>query len=290
MSSTSLVLFVDLKPDTKLDLRTAARAAIAWADMVERVGHHFDPNSSTIIELESAQPGSQKIKAVVRSLVGDTKTAIRTAIISTLIFLAKDTVTWTWEQVLEYMKGPDAPVETQSLSEEEREALAVEVVEALEKRLADKEARRVFSQLANDENVTGAAISSSDTARPRVVVPRSEFPPEVFQIEDSGLERRVKKERADLVLLRAILKPDTNRRWGFSWPHGNIGAKIKDQSFLDRMAAGELNLQLAQGIVFTVELEIIEERKDAVWEVKEYVITKVLHIEIPTRQSGFDLE
>ena len=144
MSSTSLVLFVDLKPDTKLDLRTAARAALAWADMVERVGHHYDPNSSTIIELESAQPGSQKIKAVVRSLVGDPKTAIRTAIISTLIFFAKDTVTWGWEQVLEWMKGPDAPVEVQMLSEPEREALALEVAEALEKRLAEKEARRVL--------------------------------------------------------------------------------------------------------------------------------------------------
>ena len=56
MSETSLTLFIDLRPGTKIDLRAAARAALAWADMVEEVGRHFDPLSSTIIELKSDLP------------------------------------------------------------------------------------------------------------------------------------------------------------------------------------------------------------------------------------------
>lgn len=56
------------------------------------------------------------------------------------------------------------------------------------------------------------------------------------------------------------------------------------------MASGQLNIQMTQGIVFTVELEIIEELKDSVWVVKEYNVTKVIHIEPPTHQGGLDLQ
>jgi hypothetical protein len=70
MSSVSLVLFIDLKPDTRIDLRVAAKAAIAWANLVEEVGFHFDPLNVPKIELESSQPGSQKLKTIVSAIVG----------------------------------------------------------------------------------------------------------------------------------------------------------------------------------------------------------------------------
>lgn len=58
MSETSLVLFIDLEPGTRIDLRVAANASIAWADLVEEVSFHFDPLNAPKIELERSQPGS----------------------------------------------------------------------------------------------------------------------------------------------------------------------------------------------------------------------------------------
>ena len=205
MSESSLVLFIDLESDARIDLRTAARAAIAWADMIEEVGAHFDPLTPPSIKLEGAHPGSQKLRTVIQSLVGDPRTAIRTAIISALIFLAKDTVTWTWEQVLEWISGPDAPRESQLLSEADRKAIAHDVVEALRNKIADERARRVYDELGHDVNVTGAGVSGQTDSRPQIVVSRQEFPVEVHFVEEAGVERRERTEEVDLVLFRPVL-------------------------------------------------------------------------------------
>lgn len=290
MSETSLVLFVDLKPDTRIDLRIAARAAIAWADMVEEVGRHFDPLSHTTMELKSSEPGSQKLRAVVRALVGDPKAAIRTAIISSLIFLGRDTVTWSWEQVLEWMRGPDAPSEVQTLSEDERAAIAAEVVRALEARLAAQEARRVYEELAHDENVTGAAVTSSETGRPSTIVPRSAFPPDAYMVEEDGFQKRSKTLEAKLVLLQPVLARDTRRKWGFIWEHGTLKAAIKDQRFLEQLAKGELHVGMSEGIALTVQLEAKEELRDGVWTVKEYSVLHVLAVHPPVQQGDLGLE
>jgi len=71
MPSASLVLFIDLEPNTRIDLRVAARAALAWADLVEEVGFHFDPLNAPKIELESSKPGSQKLKTIVSAITDD---------------------------------------------------------------------------------------------------------------------------------------------------------------------------------------------------------------------------
>ncbi len=290
MSEVPLVLFIDLKPETRVDLRTAAKAAIAWADMVEEIGRQIDPFSQTVLELERSDPGSQKLRAVVKSLVGDPKTAIRTAIISSIMFVFQTAATWGVEQVLEWLNSEDAPQEVHSMTDGDLRKFAEEIVVALENRNAEKDAKRVYDELLHDENVTGAAMTSSDSGRPSIITPRSDFPPEVFVVEEPGLQKRQKSEQVELVLLRPILTSETNKRWGFSWPHGKIGATIKDHGFLERMADGQLNVQMAQGIVFTVILETVEENKNGVWTVREYNIEKVLHIEPPSRQSGLDLE
>jgi len=60
MSEASLVLFIDLQPGKRVDLRVAAKAAIAWADLIEEVGAYFDPFSPPSVKLEGAEPGSQR--------------------------------------------------------------------------------------------------------------------------------------------------------------------------------------------------------------------------------------
>ncbi len=82
MSKTPLVLFIDLKSDTRIDLRAAAKAAIAWADLIEDVGGHFDPSSPPTVELVSSEPGSQKLKVIISSITDDPKATIRAAMLA----------------------------------------------------------------------------------------------------------------------------------------------------------------------------------------------------------------
>lgn len=290
MSETSLVLFIDLEPGRKVDLRTAARAAIAWADMVEEIGAHFSPMSPPSIKLESAQPGSQKLKAVLASISDDPKTTIRTAIVSALTFITLTTASWTWEQVLEWMKGDDAPEEARTLSEADLENLARDVADALEERMAEGSARRIYDELGADPNVTGAGISSQTDSRPQNVVARRDFPPQIFILEEEGVEKRSRTEIVDLVLLKPILTKETNKRWGFSWPHGKIGATIKDETFLNQLSAGQLGITMSEGIVFRVVLQIMEERRGSTWTVKEYSILRVIDVQPPYLQDNLALE
>lgn len=290
MNDTSLVLFIDLNRDERIDLRVAAKAAIAWADMVETIGLHYDPTTPPTIDLVASEEGSQKIKAIISSVSEDPKASIRAAVISGMIFIAGTVATWSLEQVLEYLSGPDAPEKVTSFSQDEINQLAQEVLRGLEAGVANKPATRVFDELTSDPAVTGVGITNSTDARPQFVISREEFPAQVHIVEETGLERRTRVEVVDLLLFRPVLTAENNKRWGFTWPHGKMGATIKDQDFLDRLASGQLGIGMSQGIVFNVELEITEERQDAVWEVKEYAVQKVLQITPPQVQQGMQLE
>lgn len=287
---TSITLFIDLDHDAKIDLRVAAKAALAWADLVDDVGRYFDPSAPPSLSLIAAEPGSQKVRALITSLSADPKANIRTAVVSSITFIVLTTATWTWEQVLEWITGPDAPSDVLHLSDDERKALARDVVEALKNQVGTDEARSVYSELSVDENVTGVGVTSRSDGRPSSVVARHDFPPQIYIIDGEGTEKRTHVETVDLVLLRPFLTTDTNKRWRFSGPHGQLGATIKDDGFLESLASGQLEVPMAEGIVFRVRLEISEEHKGGVWSVKEYAILRVLEVRAPMKQKRLDLE
>lgn len=290
MSGAGLTLFIDLKPDSRVDLRAAAKAAIAWADMLEDVGAYFDPHHPPSIDLVASEPGSQKIRAAIRSLSSDPKADIRTAVVTSITFIFLVSAAWTWEQVLEWMAGPDAPEEVRTLSEEDRLAIARDVVDALEHKIGGKTAQAVYSQLAADDSVVGAGVTSNPSGKPSLVVKRNEFPHQILSFEEESIERRQRTEETEVVLLRAVLTRETNKRWGFSWPYGRFGAKIKDEGFLDRLASGQLGVPMTEGIVLRVLLEITEEKRENVWTVREYVVLKVLEVRPPAQQEVLDLK
>ncbi len=176
MSSTSLVLFIDLEPKTRIDLRTVANAAIAWANVVEEVSFHFDPLSAPRIELESSVQGNQKLKTIISLIGDDPKATIRTAVVSSLIFIGGTTVNWSWEQLLEWMQGPDAPQIEVVLTQEDMQALAKEVAKALKDEIGKDEAVEVFGALEADENVTGAGVSGTTERRPLTVIQQGHSP------------------------------------------------------------------------------------------------------------------
>lgn len=290
MSTAPLVLFIDLKPDTRINLRTAAKAAIAWADLVERTGEHFDPANPVSIELEASEPGSQIIKAIISSITEDPKDLIKIAVVTSLLFILKTSVAWTWEQVLEHLRGPEAPSAVQLLTQEDMTALAQEIASTLQNDFGEKQRNRIYDELSHDENVIGAGMSSSSEQRPEIVIPREDFPTEIFIIDEEGYEKRTRNEESELVLLKPVLTTETNKRWGFTWVYGRLGATITDSDFLERMASGRLNVPMAEGIVLHVDLEISEERRGGVWVVKSYNIANVIGVSPPEQQERFLLD
>ncbi|MEX2520833.1 MAG: hypothetical protein WD969_16055 [Paracoccaceae bacterium] len=291
MTETALTLYVDLDQGSRISLEAAATASLAWASLIKSINHHVDPLSEWRVELESAIPGSQRIRSIIK--LPDSAHArgvVQGAILASLIFIAKETVAWGVGEIMEYLSGPDAPEEVQKLSDTERNEIAETVVNKLRAGVGRKEATKVYEALKVDENVRGAGATASLTNRPSIVIPRDEFPSVAEVVEEEPKSERTTREQAELTLIRPILANDTSRRWGFLSRHGTFGASIRDQVFLDALAAGELNVPMAQGIRMLVEVEITEKFDGTVWMPVDRIITRVIEIIPPPRQVRLDLE
>lgn len=243
------------------------------------------------VELESALPGSQKIQSVIRFLTGgDPKATIRNAVISAITFLSLDVASWSIDQVLDYIKGPDAPAEASAMSEKDKTDLAVEIVQLLKAEPGREKAVEVYDELEKSGVVTGAGVTSVPNKRPSVVIPRVRFPQAPVDRITQDSQKRMTSEKVELTLLRPVLSNDKGRRWGFQSVYGYFGAPIQDQAFLTALEEGRLNVPLIPGIRMLVEMEITEELDGQVWRPIERTVKTVLKVSAPPRQGNLDLQ
>lgn len=290
MEETTITLYVDLKQGSRLDLEAAGNAALAWAKLLKTVGESIDPFGEWQVELDRTLPGSQRIRSVIK-VKGDSdrRATIKGAIVAAITFVVLETASWGIGEILDYMKGPDAPVEVQELSETQMQALASEVAEILRNGAGQQEAQAVYDALESDPDVTGAGATSGQNPRPEYVVPRGSFPARRSSASDTEPEERTVVEQMSVILVRPVLSTQTTRRWGFQTRAGSFGAPIHDAEFLADLAAGKLNVPLTQGIVMDVELHITEVLIGGVWRPKDRVVKRVIKITRPAVQvSLFD--
>lgn len=291
MKEAQLTIFIDLKEGERIDLEVAAFAAVAWSRTIKHVGRQITPFHEWTVELEGARPGSQKIKAWLGiDGTADIKDLIRGAVINALILHGVIVYSWTIEQVLEYLRGPDAPEEAQQLSANDLHEIATQVSEMLGKNVGRKESEEIFLTLEKDESVTGVGATSHPDGKPETVLPRSRFPAVGGEIEKQDAETRTITDTAELILIRPVLANDPKRKWSFQSHYGTFGASIHDQIFLDSLSNGTLNIPMVEGIRMFVEIKILEEREGEVWRPKDRVITKVHDVFVPPLQDGFDLK
>lgn len=118
-ADTTLTLFVDLEQDA--NLVTAVNASPAWASLIKAVGEQIGPFAEWHVELESALPGSQKKRSIIR-LPSDQETRgiAKGAIAAALIFILKEAVAWGVGEDIDYLKGPDVPPEVAQVLTVER--------------------------------------------------------------------------------------------------------------------------------------------------------------------------
>ena len=287
MEDTSITLYVDLRQGSRLDLEAAANAALAWSRLIKAVGESIDPFGEWQVELDRTLPGSQRIKSYIK-VKGDSdrRATIKGAIVAAITFFALETASWGIGEVLDYLKGPDAPVEIQEFTEAQLEALASDVAEILRNGEGQKEAQAVYEALEADPDVIGAGATSGQNSRPELVVPRGSFPARRSMETVSEPEERTVVENISVILVRPVLSTQTTRRWGFQTRTGSFGAPIHDTEFLSDLAAGKLNIPLTQGIVMDVELHVTEVFADGIWRPKDRVIKRVIKITRPSVQVG----
>ena len=286
MTATPLSLYFDLEPEQNADLVVVSRAAIAWASTISEIAYVVDPSIEIRIEFQSGTEGSLSINTMLRA-VGDRlpdQRTIKTAMVSAAMWFVLEIGSWTVGNVLDWMNGPDAPPVIQELSQEEREAIATEVVHRL-RNVGTEQAEHVFREVEKDQAIKGIGVTSVPGKRPDIIIPRTSFDHHTNQnIQETEARNRTRTNLVEVVLVSPVLAQDApTRRWKLHGAAGEFGAVIKDRDFLERVWSGQTGIPLVAGIKMDVELEIAEKFDGDVWRPMSYSVAKVVELRPPAR-------
>ncbi|MDP3406647.1 MAG: hypothetical protein Q8S03_18305 [Brevundimonas sp.] len=300
VSLTPLSLYLDLEAGTSADLDVVAKAALAWSAAIKEIAYVVDPGIQVRLELESGTPGSLSLNARLKSIGPAVKQAgaqvravlsepqtVRTIIITGAMWLVMNTAEYTFERVMDFLTGADAPPEAQALSDEDKADVARRVVEALRNESAKRPARTVFRELERDSKIVGAGLTTKAGKRPDQIVPRADFPRMAGRVEvrTETLTKRTVPERMRVTLVRPILER-SDRRWGFRGAAGEFGASIKHPEFIESVLSGTTAVPMMEGIEMTIDLETVEKFEGGVWVPIEREVVNVVDLHQPMKQAA----
>lgn len=277
-------LYIDLKENAKVDLATAARAALAFDAALKELASAINPMVNVRVELESGTVGSLSLNSLL-SAVGLEKKELKAVALAAATFFMLESATWGYAKVLDWIF--ETPEIHQNLSQEEVEALATEITRILSSRAGEREIGKIYQELQRDDAVKGVGMTTQKGARPSVVVPRSEFSKRGRVVQESEIAgTRTTSAVKTLTLISPVLMQST-RKWKFRFGKTEIGASIKDQQFLTRLLSGREPVAMGDGITMKVLLTTVEERKDGVWQIKKHIVDEV--IEVNPAPEQYDL-
>ncbi len=276
-----LSFYLDLKEGHIADIEVVARTAIAWSQAVKELAYITDPSIEVRVELASGTAGSLSLNSIVRVVkrTSGKHPKLTTVIIATLTWFALESGSYTLDKIYDYLLSEDAPAESRALTDDERKAIAEEVVKIVREQTARKEREAIFRELERDPGILGAGVTSRQGERPFIIVPRSEFSERSGQsatVDLDDAKRRTTTETVPVTLISPILK-DAERRWRFqigSLPE--FSATMKDHDFLEGVAKGDFPLPLRIGVEMEIELETKEEFEGELWVVKERSVIRVI--------------
>lgn len=281
-------LYLDLKDGMKVDLATAARAALAFDAALKEIAFSLDPFATVRVELESGTEGSLSLNSIITAAKLD-ETRLKAIARGIAAFFAADTASYTYQKVLDhFVEEPEAH---QSMSKEEIDQLATAVLRIVESKAAEKQVGRIYQELQRDEAVRGVGVSPKHDRRPAQIVPRSEFQSRGRVVEESEkMGERSETTVQVLTLVSPVLVQGSSRKWKFRSGKLEFGAPIKDQRFLDRVLSGRERVPMADGIRMKVVLTVKEEYKDGVWQIRDRTVNEVMEITSASEQGSLNLE
>ncbi|SFL73887.1 hypothetical protein [Methylorubrum salsuginis] len=237
MPVDTLSLYLDLEEGQKADLEVASRAAIAFAEAVREIAAFVDPFSDVKVELIGTTEGSISFDTKIRfrTASGTKEITLYALVIVCMIYLGSHIGDFLIEKGLGKVWEQVFVDETKKLTQAEIDEVARTVVQAIDARAGERQAKSIYSELEKDQSVKGVGLTTEPGVKPRIIVPSFEF------LKRSGAERfpepvekkRKVKETKNVVLVSPVLQHDRKRRWKFRLGDHEFGAPIKDEYFLD---------------------------------------------------------
>lgn len=278
-------LYLKTKQGEHPDIKVAARSAIVFAEIIESIVASIEPDLQVKVEIVSGSEGSlglntlNKIVQRAKATAVDVRQGVlagwkkheklRFLAVYAAIKILDNAAAWGQDQIMDWMASDDAPAEVQTLSVEDREALARDIAEELRRVDPDK-VQRLYGQIAKDERIEAIGV----TARPKPAVKllrREQFTEQAVEPDDTD---RVTTDRMEVTLVSPVLEYG-ERRWKLRGHYGEFGASIKDKDFLRSAITGETNLHLRGGVILDVDVATNERLIDGVWEVQLRSVEKV---------------
>jgi hypothetical protein len=290
--ATPISLYLDLEKGHIADIEVVARTALAWSAAIKEIAYIVDPSIEVRVELASGTEGSLSLNSWIKKIRGTAgiRSDLRTIAISVAAWFALQTASYTYQAILDYLRGDDAPLETRQMTEKELAQLATQIVDRLNANIARQQRQVIYRELERETAVKGVGVSLRLGVRPTYIVPRREFPLTTGSIvEEPATAKRKSITRMNVVVISPTLK-GTPRSWRFQYSNlPEFGATMKDQAFLKAIEDGRIAIPLRAGTEMEVEIEAKEENEGGVWVVKERAITRVFQPEI-SRSGELPLE
>lgn len=283
-----LVLYLDLEENSFIELETSYKIEKAFEAALKELLFIIDPSAELKICLVSVTEGSISFNTLLRIINQKNKDVnldLKSIVYACMVWFALQTAAHTYDKILDYITSSPAHIE---LTKEQKNYIANRVACIIEKRIAHQQVQLIYRAAHADKAIKAIGSTRTFGSRPNELVPRSEFPFRAGMTDEvvHGASRtRHTEEIATLV--SPVLLHDTNRKWRFRGEHGEYGASIKDEDFLNKAVNGALGMHMVEGIQFFVQMEIKEEFKDDVWQIKDRFIKKIMQYKFPRNYDFF---
>ncbi|MGO4137907.1 hypothetical protein ACEQ6A_25610 [Rhizobium brockwellii] len=270
-------LYLELRPGSKVDLETAARAALAFDALLKELAFAVDPFSTVRVELESGTEGSLSLNSVIKAVKGEITPKRLSAIAAgVLIWFGEQSASWTHGKVMDLLFSDTEVNET--MTKEEIDAIAEDVLRILKNKAGEQQAGKIYQELQRDDAVKGVGVTTSHAKRPRHIVPRSEFPGRGKVVTESAADGIRSETTVQTLTLISPVLVKGQRKWKFRQGKFEFGASIRDEEFLDRVLSGREPILMSDGIMMKVKLTVKEEKKDGVWQITSKTVDEVLEV------------
>lgn len=287
MASAPVSLYLDLEDGQTADLEVVAKASLAAVAAIREIAFQIDPLLVVRVEIESGTKGSLSINAWIKSQKEKhlTKRNIATAALVFVVYFKDEIKDHVVGQLLdEYLPS----ISEEMFSDTQRREMAEVFDQALAKRVGKKEIEKVYQELEEDPAVKGVGAGTAPGKKPDGIVPRSDFKYRSGQVRvtETEVKKRVSEPRMTVTLVKPALE-HRHRSWKLRGPHGEFGAVMHDEQFLDDLLYEKIRVPMIEGLQLDVTLKIEEEfTPEGVWETKSRKITKVHgHTRPPSQTS-----
>lgn len=290
-TSFEIGLYVDLLEGGQLDLRAAAKAALAFDQLVRELCVTAGLDDEIEFNLISGEKGSLNLRGLLLSF--RERVRLKAVAIALAGFLGGMSADEIRDQIRATLLG-DPEVE---LSEAAIEKLATALSEKTCTEAAVEPLAQITEYLGADEDVIGLGVTQGHERRPQLIRPRSNF-----LVDRSGYgEHEVVQTTTTkynppnprtVILTEPILTTSAKRKWRVIIEGGQeVSATMDDKPFWANLVAGNTGLPMAGGVHLDVLMSSTSEKDQSTgaWKEKDFTITKVIDWRLePVQKSLLD--